>query len=84
MMRKQGDMVEDAELVALRPGFVGNRYLKPGDRFRYTGAVPSWAAPVEKAPPIAKPKPLNGDTKPKDAQAAVRKKAADAAGGDLA
>lgn len=70
-------------VVAVRAGFYGNAMRMPGKAFAFTGNVlPKWAALAASAPPIEPPKPLNGDTKPKDAQAAVRKKAAGATGAD--
>jgi hypothetical protein len=82
MGRLQRERVEGVELIALRLGeYPKNRLRKPGEKFVYTGVMPSWAALADTAPAIPKPKPLNGDTKPKDTQAAVQKKAAQAANG---
>ncbi len=85
MAEKDTPEFSNVELVAIRTGFYGNALRDVGTRFRFTGnKLPSWAVPVETAAKPAKAKPLNGDTKPKDAQAAVQHKAAEANGGSLA
>lgn len=68
------------EVVAIRAGFYRNVYRPIGAKFVYTGEKPpKWTAPAGLAGDAlaaANAKtPLNGDTKPKDAQAAVAAKA---------
>lgn len=71
-------------VVAVRTGFYENAIRMPGKAFQFTGnKLPKWAVLAKDAPAIEPPKPLNGDTKPKNAQAAVRKKAQGATGSDL-
>lgn len=80
----------DVEVRALSRMFVGGRMLGPsekaGSTFRFTGdELPGNTELVGDAPtPVAKAKPLNGDTKPADARAAVKAKAAGVSGSDLA
>lgn len=74
---------EPVTLVAVERGFAMGRMVEPGTQFmwrpvREDGSkrrMPKWAA-LPSDPRINKPKPAAGDLKPKDAQAAVRKKAA--------
>jgi len=69
-------MAETLQLVALERGFYKSRLIHPGTKFAYPAdkKVPKWAAPAEVA--AVKPaKPLGGDTKPLDTQAAVKAKA---------
>jgi len=71
------------KLVAVERGFHANRMVEPGQSFMFdsVGAdgkerkLPKWAAKPEEYK--AKPKkPVAGDLKPKDVQAAVKQKAA--------
>lgn len=77
-------------LVAVERGFAMGRMVEPGTKFLFSPVdrngnprkLPKWA----KQPNEVKAKPpqvLEVDTKPKDAQAAVRKKAGQLAGSDL-
>jgi hypothetical protein len=78
---------QGVQLVAIRAGFYGNALRDTGAKFNFTGNVlPKWAVEADKAPAVPpKAPPLNGDTKPIDARAAVAKKAKDATdGGSLA
>lgn len=73
------------QLIAIKRAFYDNRLLEKGQAFDFAGQkVPSWARePGEAQKVIASEQaapPLNGDLKPKAAQAAVRKKAAGLAG----
>ncbi|MBT9467214.1 hypothetical protein [Hydrogenophaga sp.] len=93
---KVGDTVE---LVAVAQGFRNGRLVNPGAVFPYTvpagkdkqPRLPKWTQLADQAAP-RKVDRRNGDLKPVDAQAAVRKKASeltgeqqpDAAGGNLA
>lgn len=74
---------EPITLVAIDRGFVLGHMVEPGESFRFNPVnadgsprkLPKWAAPAGD-PRLAKPKPrAAGDLKPKDAQAAVRRKA---------
>lgn len=67
------------KLVAIKRAFYDNRLLDRGDSFEFHGEkVPKWAR--EPAAAVAElkvePMPMNGDTKPKAAAAAVKRKAA--------
>lgn len=80
------DEPETHQLVAMERGFIGRRMVNRGEPFSYTGdptEVP-WAKPAKDKLEVPKDKPLGGDTKPKEAQDAVKKKAASATGADLA
>jgi hypothetical protein len=84
---------EPITLVAVERGFAMGRLIEPGTQFKFNPVgvdgkprdLPKWAAPVGDAR-LSKPKPQVGDLKPKDAQAAVKQKAGQLAGGgsDLA
>lgn len=63
------------EMVAMKLAFYNGAMVHPGQTFMFTGKVlPKWAKPASEKPIVPKAPPLNGDTKPKDAQAAVKKK----------
>lgn len=73
------------ELIAIKRAFHDNALVEPGKPVQWPDGekLPSWAVPKDKAAAALeaeKVKPLNGDLKPKAAQAAVRKKAAGASG----
>lgn len=77
---------KNVPMVALSRAFYKGRLIGPGekagDKFVFTGdKLPKFAV-VDKGQVIEQPKakPLNGDTKPKDAQEAVKAKAAGAQG----
>lgn len=80
----------DVEVRALSRMFVGGRMVGPGEKagavFRFTGdELPGNTELVGEKPNVAeKAKPRNGDTKPADAAAAVKAKAAGINGSDLA
>lgn len=70
------------KLVAVERGFANGRMVEPGQSFEFdsvnadgkTRKLPKWATTAEKYK--AKPKkPVAGDLKPKDVQAAVKQKA---------
>lgn len=66
-------------LIAIKRAFYDNRLLERGDSFEFSGdKPPKWAREpaVAGAELKAEPLPLNGDLKPKAAQAAVKRKAA--------
>jgi len=74
--------VETVKLVAIERGFAMGRMVHPGETFEFRTKtadgkdrkLPKWAAvPGTQAP---KKPAVAGDLKPKDAQAAVKKKAA--------
>lgn len=73
------------KLTAIKEGFYGNRRIRVGDSFEFTGEkLPKWAKPhadAIKAIAEAKAKEAasGGDTKPKDAQLAAKAKRGDAA-----
>lgn len=74
----------DVLVTATRRFFIGGKMVGPGEKagaqFRFTGdKLPDGVSLDESAAP-EKAKPLNGDTKPKDAQEAVKAKAAGAQG----
>lgn len=82
--KAQRERFTDEPLVAVRMGEYPKGVIrKVGEKFRYTGVAPSWAVKEAEYKP-KKPQPLNGDTKPPEAVAAVRRKAQEAAGDDLA
>lgn len=82
---KQPDVIE---LVAIERGFAMGRMVEPGSTFNFRAKgedgklrnIPKWAAPVGTQLP-KKPAPA-GDLKPKDAQDAVKKKAAHLTGNE--
>lgn len=88
---KKADAVEPITLVAVERGFAMGRMVEPGTKFQFRPVrsdgsprkLPKWAVEVEKAPPPKKA-PTGFDTKPKDAQEAVKKKAGQLSGTDLA
>ena len=69
-------MADTVQLIATERGFYKGRMVEPGKVFAYpAGAkVPRWAAPAEVGE-VKPAKPLGGDTKPLDTQAAVKAKA---------
>lgn len=75
--------VKAVELVAVERAFYQGALVNPGDVVMFTGSKPpKWAKPrAEAAASLAKATQPAGDLKPKAAQVAVRKKAADLAGG---
>ena len=81
---KVGDTVT---LVAMEQGFRNGRLVYPGAKFPFVVAkgkdggprLPKWAQLAE-TPVPAKVERRNGDLKPVDAQAAVRKKAGELSG----
>ena len=80
---------DNVELRALSRMFIGGRMVGPGEKagatFRFTGdELPGNTAMASEPEVVEKPKPLNGDTKPADAKAAVKAKAAGVTGSDLA
>jgi hypothetical protein len=81
-------MSKPQTLIALRLGFFNGRRVRPGESFEFSGkALPKWAAPKDKVKTLPTGKPvLMGDTKPKDAQDAVKAKTAgiNEVAGDLA
>jgi hypothetical protein len=65
------------QAVALQLGFYNGVRVKPGKEFTVTGKMPKWAAPKGEVAVRATGKPVRmGDTKPKDAQEAVKRKTA--------
>ena len=73
---------EAVELVVLRTGFYGGALRHPDTKFMFTGSViPKWAALATDTPVDPAAKVIDGDTKPKAAQAAARKKASAFTGG---
>lgn len=81
---KVGDTVE---LVAVERGFRSGKLVEPGRKFTHVVTadkdgkprLPKWAQLADK--PLPGKKPPAGDLKPADAQAAVREKAGQLAGG---
>lgn len=81
---KVGDTVT---LVAVEQGFRNGRLVYPGAKFQFVVTkgkdggprLPKWAQLAEQPVP-AKAERRNGDLKPVDAQAAVRKKAGELGG----
>lgn len=74
---------DGVKVVVKRTGFYGNALRPIGSSFKFTGnKLPSWVVLADdpEATKTEKAKPLNGDTKPKDAQAAVKAKASAASG----
>jgi hypothetical protein len=73
---------ETIKLVAVERGFAMGRMVHPGETFEFRvktadgkdRKLPKWAAPA--ASHVPKKPAVAGDLKPKDAQAAVKKKAA--------
>lgn len=86
MADKNAPKFDDVEVVVTKRIFYKNSLREPGFKFKFTGEkLLNGTALAADAPAPAKAKPLNGDTKPKDTQAAVQQKAAAAAnGGSLA
>lgn len=86
---KEGGEQNVIELVAIERGFLMNRMVHPGEVFRFRTVkadgsprkLPKWAAPKGTPLPV---KPTAGDLKPKAAQAAVKRKAGQLSGNDLA
>ncbi len=84
---------EPIMLVAVERGFAMGRLIEPGAKFLFDPVgsdgkprkLPKWAVQPGDAR-LSKPKPQAGDLKPKAAQAAVKQKAGQVAGGgsDLA
>lgn len=75
------------EVVATGRGeYPKNRMRERGERFTFYGPkLGKWMAPVEEAATALKsPPPMAGDTKPVEAQRAVRRKMAEASGDQLA
>lgn len=68
-------MAEAVEYVALRLGFVNGKMVEKGQRFKWAGKAPKWAKPASENPVVPADKPLGGDTKPAEIQAAVKRKA---------
>ncbi len=87
MAEKDTPKFVNVEVLVRRTGFYGNTLRGVGSKFRFTGdKLPSWVVLADKAKdekPV-KAKPMNGDTKPEDAQKAVKDKAAEASGASLA
>jgi len=80
---------QDAAVRATTRMFHGGRLIGPGEKagatFRFTGdKLPAGVVLVDEPVVEAKAKPLNGDTKPADARAAVKAKAAGISGSDQA
>lgn len=69
-------MADTIKLVATERGFFAGKMVHPGQAFAYPAdrKLPKWAQPAEGAV-VKAPKPLGGDTKPLDTQAAVKAKA---------
>jgi hypothetical protein len=64
------------DLVAVDRGFYRGKLIEPGKKFTFYGdKIPKWAAEPGKFVP-KKPKALGADTRPKEAQLAVKAKAA--------
>jgi hypothetical protein len=89
MDKAESPKYDNVEVRALSRMFVGGRMVGPGEKggatFRFTGdELPGNTALAAEPEPAVKAKPLNGDTKPADAKAAVKAKAAGASGSDLA
>ena len=61
--------------IAMKLGFVDGNMVQPGASFFWSGRAPKWAKPASEKPVVPEAKPLGGDTKPADTQAAVRRKA---------
>jgi hypothetical protein len=88
---KKPDAPAPLELVAVARGFAMGRMVEPGTTFLFSlvdrdgnpRKLPKWAKPASEIKPAPKPV-LSVDTKPKDAQAAVKKKAGQFAGTELA
>lgn len=81
---------DNVEVRALARMFIGGRMIGPGEKagatFRFTGDVlpAKTVLAAEPEAPRQKAAPSNGDTKPADAKAAVKAKAAGISGSDLA
>lgn len=81
---KVGDTVD---LVAVEQGFRNGRLVQPGTKFKYVVVkgkdggprLPKWTQLAE-LPVPAKTERRNGDLKPADAQAAVKRKAGELGG----
>lgn len=79
-------------LVAIQRGFAMGRMVEPGTSFLFRPVnkngsrrkLPSWAVPADQVPEGGPAKRVDYDTKPKDAQEAVRRKTAELSGADLA
>lgn len=70
-------MAGPQQLIALRTAFYGGSRVRQGQRFTFHGdKIPSWAAPVGDVEVRATGTPVRkvADTKPKDAQEAVKRK----------
>ncbi len=69
-------MADTINLVATERGFFAGKMVHPGQAFAFPAGrkLPKWAAPADKAE-VKATKPLGGDTKPLDTQAAVKAKA---------
>lgn len=66
------------KLVALKQGFYGGSLIRIGQEFDFSGPkLPKWAALKEAVTTRESGRPvrINGDTKPKATQAAVKRKA---------
>jgi len=70
------------ELIAKSVGFYKNARVRVGQKFDFTGdpdKLPKWAV-LPEADTAAAPMPLNGDTKPVNAQKASRAKSSGLSG----
>lgn len=78
------EQTKTVQLVAVERGFMNGRLIEPGTSFSFTGAkAPKWAKPKEEARAAlaAKASKVKAfDTKPKDAQSAMKQKAAEFTG----
>lgn len=70
-------MGEPVKYIAMRACFINGEMVSKGDTFFWTGKVPrrEVAVPASERPEVKADAPLGGDTKPKAAQAAVKRKA---------
>lgn len=89
MDKAESPKFDNVELRALSRMFIGGRMVGPGEKagstFRFTGdELPGNAVLTSEPEAPVKKVPLNGDTKPADAKAAVKAKAAGISGSDPA
>lgn len=68
-------MGEPVKYVAMKIGFIDGKMVQPGAKFLWSGRPPKWAKPASENPVVPADKPLGGDIKPADTQAAVKRKA---------